>query len=179
MKYRIPHARVVVLLVGPDEVPFTIHKDLLCIHSGYFRTEFAKDHVDKVEYIVKFPETLVNIFGCFQNFIYTGKVYDKDGGKEIPDYSLLMGLWKLATQLCTAHLKVAVLNTMIERRRLTSRIPGTSLLIQAWKETEEGSGLRKLLIDWAAEHCRFNSHVFYLLIFLSVLKLNILEWRVT
>jgi hypothetical protein len=51
-----------------------------------------------------------------------------------------------------APLRVAVLNAMAERRQLTSTIPGTSLLIQAWKETEDGSGLRKMLIDWTAEH---------------------------
>jgi hypothetical protein len=54
-----------------------------------------------------------------------------------------------------APLRVAVLNAMAERRQLTSTIPGTSLLIQAWKETEEGSGLRKMLIGWTAEHSTF------------------------
>jgi hypothetical protein len=66
-----------------------------------------------------------------------------------------MGVWKLATQLLMAPLRVAVLNAMAERRQLTSTIPGTSLLIQAWKETEEGSGLRKMLIGWTAEHSTF------------------------
>jgi hypothetical protein len=33
-------------------------------------------------------------------------------------------------------------------------IPGIELLEVAWKETEEGSGLRKMLIEWAAEHSK-------------------------
>ena len=107
-----------------------------------------------MEHIVRLPDTSIGTFGCFQNFIYTHKVYDKDGGKEIPDYTLLMGVWKLATQLQMAPLRVAVLNTMAERRQLTSNIPGTSLMIQAWDQTEEGSGLRKMLIGWAAEHSK-------------------------
>jgi hypothetical protein len=81
-------------------------------------------------------------------------VYDKNGAKAIPDYALLMGVWKLATQLQMAPLRVAVLNTMAERRQLTSSIPGTSLIMQAWNQTEEGSGLRKMLIEWAAEHSK-------------------------
>jgi hypothetical protein len=68
-----------------------------------------------------------------------------------------MGVWKLATQLQMAPLRVAVLNTMAERRQLTSNIPGTSLMIQAWNQTEDGSGLRKMLIGWAAEHSEYSS----------------------
>ena len=66
-----------------------------------------------------------------------------------------MGIWKLATRLRMAPLRVAVLDAMAERRQLTSHIPGTPLLIQAWQETEEGSGLRKMLIGWAAEHSMY------------------------
>lgn len=151
-----PHPIFVIILVGPDEVPYGIQKDLLCAQSPYYRKEFSKDpQVNKVEYIVRLPDTNVGTFGCFQNFIYTGKVYDKEGGKGIPDYTRLMGVWRLATQLQMAPLRVAVLNTMAERRQLTSNIPGTSLMIQAWEQTEEGSGLRKMLISWAAEHSKF------------------------
>jgi hypothetical protein len=153
MRNSDPHPIFVIILVGPDEIPFGIQKDLLCAQCPYYRQEFAKDpQINKVEHLIKLADTDVSTFGCFQNFIYTGKVWDKDGGKEIPDYTVLMGVWKLATQLQMAPLRVAVLNAMAERRRLTSSIPGTPLLIQAWKETEEGSGLRKMLISWAAEH---------------------------
>ncbi|KUJ10383.1 Bromodomain-containing protein [Mollisia scopiformis] len=107
-----------------------------------------------VELIVRLPGTDVDTFGCFQNFIYTGHVYDKAGGKAIPEYPLLMNIWKLATHLRMAALRVAVLDAMAERRQLTSYIPGPPLLIQAWKETEEGSGLRIMLIRWTAEHMR-------------------------
>ena len=66
-----------------------------------------------------------------------------------------MNVWKLATLLRMAPLRVAVLDVMAERRQVTSHIPGTPLLIQAWQETEEGSGLRRMLIGWAAEHSMY------------------------
>jgi hypothetical protein len=109
-----------------------------------------------VELIVKLPDTNVDTFGCFQNFIFTGEVYDK-ARVSIPDYSLLMGVWKLATKFKMAPLRVAVLDVMNERRQQTSCIPGTPLLVQAWKETEEGSGLRMMLITWAAEHSEYTN----------------------
>jgi hypothetical protein len=70
-----------------------------------------------------------------------------------------MGVWKLATRLRMAPLRVAVLDVMAERRQLTSHIPGTPLLIQAWQETEEGSGLRRMLIGWAAEHSMYTHYI--------------------
>lgn len=72
----------------------------------------------------------------------------------VPDYPILMGVWKLATQLQMAPLRVAVLDAMAERRQQTSFIPSTELLMEAWRQTEEGSGLRKMLIEWAAEHSK-------------------------
>lgn len=56
-----------------------------------------------------------------------------------------------------APLRISVLDVMNERRQQTASIPGTHLLIQAWKETEEGSGLRTMLITWAAEHSKSES----------------------
>ena len=146
-----------IILVGPDEIPFGIQKDLLCAQSPYYREEFNKGAENQVEHIVKLPDTDVDTFGCFQNFIYTGAVYDKASAREIPDYPLLMNIWKLATFLKMAPLRLAVLDVMAERRQQTSLIPGTPLLIQAWRETEEGSGLRAMLIQWAAEHSKYAS----------------------
>lgn len=51
-------------------------------------------------------------------------------------------------------LRVAVLNAMADRRISTDMIPSTNMLIQAWKETEDGSGLRLMLIGWVAEHSK-------------------------
>lgn len=136
-------------------MPFGIQKDLLCAQSPYYRQEFAQSKNDRVEHIVKLPDTDHVTFGCFQNFIYTGEVYDKRAGKEIPDYPVLMGVWRLATFLKMAPLRVAVLNAMAERREQTDSVPSAQLLIQAWKETEEGSGLRKMFIGWAADYSKF------------------------
>jgi hypothetical protein len=110
--------------------------------------------------LVKLPHTTQAAFGCFQNFIYTGKVYDRELGQGIPDYHLLLDVWKLATELQMPPLRVAVMNAMADRRMATSMIPGAPLLIQAWKETEEGSGLRLMLIGWAAEHSMFSGLIF-------------------
>ncbi|KAE8450492.1 hypothetical protein EG329_006222 [Mollisiaceae sp. DMI_Dod_QoI] len=150
-----PHPLFAIFFVGPNEIPFGIQRDLLFAQSPYYREHYPREvPINTVEFIIKLPDYDVETFGCFQNFIYTGQVYDKAGGKVIPDYPLLLNVWKLATYLKMAALRVAVLDVMAERRQLTSCIPGTPLLIQAWKETEDGSGLRIMLVRWAAEHMR-------------------------
>jgi hypothetical protein len=153
--HSLPHPAFVILLVGKDEIPFGIQKDLLVAQSPFYREEFAKpEWENKIELLVKLPNTEVATFGCVQNFIYTGNVYDSAGGVMVPEYTLLMEIWKLATELKMAPLRSAVLDVMAERRQLTNAIPGIELLKQAWKETEEGSGLRKMLVEWAAEHSK-------------------------
>jgi len=146
-----PHPAFVIILVGAQEVPFGIQKDLLCAKSPYYRHIFSNAE-GKVEYIVKLPGTEPQTFGCFQNFLFTGTIHKAD--QEVASYATLLGVWKLATELQMSELRVAVLDAMAERRRQTSNIPGAPLLIQAWQETEEGSGLRLMLIAWAAEHSK-------------------------
>lgn len=43
---------------------------------------------------------------------------------------------------------------MAECRKLTEHIPSTPLLVQVWRDTPEGSSIRKLLLSWAAEYMR-------------------------
>lgn len=45
---------------------------------------------------------------------------------------------------------------MAERRQQLGFVPRTTLYTEAWSQTEEGSGLRKMLIEWAAEHSKFS-----------------------
>jgi len=150
-----PHPIFVIILVGDGEVPFGIQKDLLCAKAPYYRYQFANANQASIEHIVKLPDTTIDAFGCFQNFLYSGKVYNKEAGEEVPEYFQLLEVWKLASKMQMPPLRVAVLNAMADRRLATSMIPGTRLLIQAWKETEDGSGLRLMLIGWAAEHSKF------------------------
>jgi len=46
------------------------------------------------------------------------------------------------------------LEAMRECRRITQHIPATPLLVQVWEDTPDGSPLRRLLLQWAAEYVR-------------------------
>lgn len=141
-----------IILIGPNEHPFGIQKDFLCEQSEYFKDYFASRDKDTVEHLVKLPDATEEVFGLAQNYMFTGHVV-ADSSK-MPSYEALVGLWRLGHKLGIDGLCERTLEAMIECRRLTQRIPSTPLLIQVWKDTPEGSTIRKLLLSWAAEYMR-------------------------
>ena len=143
-----PHPELVVILVGPDEIPFGLQKNFLCAKSSYYRKKLADR--DDVEYVERLPNCPVEVFGFVQNFMYTGAVIPDDN--TLPSYEILIGVWKLGHDLRIDGLCDHTLDAMIEVRRVTTRIPSTPLLVQVWKDTPEGCSIRKLLLGWAAEY---------------------------
>ncbi|GKT92965.1 ankyrin repeat-containing protein [Colletotrichum tofieldiae] len=135
-----PHPTFLIVLVGPDEKPFGIHKDFLCARSTHYRDHFKKEIAtpDTVEHVVKLPHTTPEVFGLAQLFLFTGQVSEEVD--KFPSYEALIGVWKLGHELGvqTAY----------------SADSRHSLLVQVWKDTPEGSTIRKLLLSWAAEYMR-------------------------
>ncbi|KAK2018177.1 Bromodomain-containing protein [Colletotrichum eremochloae] len=150
-----PHPTFLIVLVGPNEKPFGIHKDFMCARSTYYRDLFKKQEnatTDTIEHVVKLPHTTPEVFGLTQLFLFTGQVSEEVG--TFPSYEALIGVWKLGHELGIDGLCDKTLEAMKECRRLTRQIPATPLLVQVWKDTPEGSTLRKLLLSWAAEYMR-------------------------
>ncbi|KAL1899072.1 hypothetical protein Sste5346_002994 [Sporothrix stenoceras] len=121
----------------------------------------------ETEHVVHLNDVSVEAFSYAQNFLYTGNVLPDTssgsssnngaGGKEdpsIPSYDLLVSIWKLGDTLGIDGLCERALEAMAENRRLTQSIPDTNTLVQVWKDTPEGSSIRKLLLSWAAEYLR-------------------------
>lgn len=146
-----PHPLFVIALVGPEETPFGIQKDFLCSKSTFYKKYFDETP-DSLETLVKLPDTPVEVFAYAQNYLYTGQVFPSLGN--LPTYEVLIGVWKLGNQLGIEGLCDATLDAMAECRRVTEHIPATPLLVQVWKDTPEGSSIRKLLLSWAAEYMR-------------------------
>ncbi|KAK4125957.1 Bromodomain-containing protein [Parathielavia appendiculata] len=147
-----PHPIFVIALVGPEETPFGIQKDFLCSKSSYYRKFFDESPNESLENLVRLPDTPVEVFAYAQNFLYTGNVFPNFDN--LPTYEVLIGVWKLGHDLGIDGLCDATLDAMAECRRITQHIPATPLLVQVWKDTPEGSSIRKLLLSWAAEYMR-------------------------
>lgn len=148
-----PHPVFVIILVGPEEEPFGLQLDFLCARSAYYRQYFFEtQHEQSIERIVRIPDTMPEMFGYVQNYMFTGQVFPNLD--HMPSYEVLIGVWKLGHNLIIEGLCDATLEAMAECRRITQRIPATPLLVQVWQDTPEGSSIRKLLLSWAAEYMR-------------------------
>lgn len=66
---------MVIVKVGPLEKEFHIHKGLICHYSEYFRDAF-KAGFQESEGMVKLNQDEVDVFQCFFNWLYTGKLLD-------------------------------------------------------------------------------------------------------
>lgn len=139
--------------MGPEEEPFGLQLDFLCARSAYYRQFFFENqHEQSIERIVRIPDTMPEMFGYVQNYMFTGQVFPNLD--HMPSYEVLIGVWKLGHNLIVEGLCDATLEAMAECRRTTQRIPATPLLVQVWQDTPEGSSIRKLLLSWAAEYMR-------------------------
>ncbi|KAH6687717.1 hypothetical protein F5X68DRAFT_6213 [Plectosphaerella plurivora] len=146
-----PHMRFVVILVGGERVPFAMHLNFLRARSGYI-SEMYRPGTAGIENVMDMPDTTPEIFGYAQHFLFTGLIIPE--GHEVPPYEDLIGLWHLGDTLKIDGLCDKTLEAMHQCRRATQRIPSTPLLVQAWKDTPEGSSIRQLLLSWAAEYMR-------------------------
>jgi len=129
-------------------VAFGIQKDFLIAKSAYFQKYFAEKKEEKIEDVVRFPETDPVVFGLAQLFIFTGTISTAPG----PGYDLLIAVWKLGLELGIDGLCDEALRAMTEYRAETNSIPAIDLLVKVWKSTPEGSPIRTLLLSWMAEY---------------------------
>lgn len=66
----------VKILVGQDETPFSIHKDLLCHYSSYFRAALNGGFEEAAKNEIKLLDEDPQIFNVFLEWLYTGNLYE-------------------------------------------------------------------------------------------------------
>lgn len=137
-------------MVGPDEIPFGLQKDLLCSVSGHFKRYFDDAPDNVIEHVVRIPETSAGVFGLAQNYMYTQEVWPDD--HSVPTYDDLFALWQLGLKYEIDGLCDKTLECMQEVKQRTRQIPGATLVSRVWKETEEGTPIRRLFLQWAEEY---------------------------
>lgn len=64
---------IVIVIVGPTEHHFDLHKGLLCSWSGFFKAALNGNFIE-TEGTVKLPEQDPETFRYFVNWLYTGKL---------------------------------------------------------------------------------------------------------
>lgn len=73
-------SRLVTIKVGPKAMSYSVHKDLLCHYSSYFRGALTGGFAEARSHEITLVEEETWIFDIFVNFLYTGRLYEEKPG---------------------------------------------------------------------------------------------------
>ncbi|KAI1345028.1 TFIID associated protein [Xylariaceae sp. FL0016] len=172
-----PHPHSIILLagIGDEAEAFSIHRDLLFMKAPWFEKFFADRETKKAEQAQKADGEPVprgdkqnteedatvahledvdpELLGLAQRHMYTGSI-KPNNTKQMLGYEKLVDAYKLAHRLGMEEMCNEVVEVMKESYESSHLVPGPSLLVKVWKDTPEGSIIRRLLLKWAVAYIR-------------------------
>ncbi|THZ08701.1 hypothetical protein D6C91_10073 [Aureobasidium pullulans] len=142
---------IVVVEVGPEKQAFSIHKDLLCFYSDYFRGAFDSSFKEAAEGKSSLPTEDPAILDIFNGFIYTRQLRDATDFQG-PDllYGTLVALWIFGDKYIVPALQNKAIDAFKERSDKLRSIAWDSHLRKIYDNTLHGSPLRRIMTDMMA-----------------------------
>ncbi|THY80361.1 hypothetical protein D6C92_10628 [Aureobasidium pullulans] len=115
---------IVVVEVGPEKQAFSIHKDLLCFYSDYFRGAFDSSFKEAAEGKLSLPTEDPAIFDIFNGFIYTRQLRDATDVRGLDLlYGTLVALWIFGDKYIVPALQNKAIDAFKERSDKLKSIP--------------------------------------------------------
>ncbi|TID26889.1 50s ribosomal protein l17 [Venturia nashicola] len=139
---------MVIVKVGPSEKEFHIHKGLICHYSEFFRGAF-KGGFQENEGAVTLDEDRVDVFQCFSNWLYTGKLLAEDQKFDLEkagDSKHLLGIYVFAEARGIPRLKNEIVNHVLSSVVNQKCIP-INHIRYVYENTPEKDKMRALLVD--------------------------------
>ena len=151
---------MITILVGEEEHPFTVHKDMLCAKSKFFKAACSKVWASGREKIVRQPEGMPGDFQIYVEWVYNSKIsLDTDDVNK--QQNTLMDLYILGDVLDDYQLRNATLKRLIANTQNGLRL-NSEQLHKVYEFTMAGSPLRKFLVHWVLmtfEHDDIKAHI--------------------
>ncbi|KAI5251711.1 putative autophagy protein Apg5 [Aureobasidium subglaciale] len=141
-------ASLVTVEVGAEKKRFTIHKNLLCFYSDYFRGAFNGNFKEANEKKISLPDEDLGLFWIFHGFIYTNRLCDTDdkAGSDIQS-RVLIKLWFFGDKYLAPAFQNMAMDCLI--KRINENGLKTNVVIKnIYNNTMSGSPLRKVVVDW-------------------------------
>ncbi|THX02320.1 hypothetical protein D6D13_08371 [Aureobasidium pullulans] len=146
------YKNTVVLSVGPSKQEFTVHKELLCFYSDFFRAAFNGSFKEATEGRIELPDAQLDVFEIFQVWLYSRSLLNTEDLQDQPDYqkypsfSTLARLWVFGDKYQIPLLQNCAADAILQYTKDKNRFC-TNVLKTAYDHTMEGSPLRRLAID--------------------------------
>lgn len=150
---RSDYAETITVLVGPDEVSFTAHKEQICARATFFRAACSKHWREGQERVVRLPAHEPDVFLAYLHWMYTGKL-DMTLIEEPlillnpPSYLNLGKVWSFGSYIGDNRFCNTVVDLALER---FDALPGRPVkpltLQQVWTMVHPDSAIRRLFKD--------------------------------
>ncbi|THZ18857.1 hypothetical protein D6C91_05343 [Aureobasidium pullulans] len=134
----------VTLVVGRSKKAYTLHKDLLCFYSDYFRAAFNGSFKEAAERKIELSDVEEEVFEFFQLWLYTRRLNLFE-----TTFSMLAKLWIFGDQHQMPLLQNCSVDTML-LKRIKQKAFSPDALGVAYANTLAGSPLRRAVIDIAS-----------------------------
>ncbi|KAI4727085.1 hypothetical protein E4T49_05135 [Aureobasidium sp. EXF-10728] len=142
------YKETVILVVGAAKEHYTLHKELLCFYSDFFRAAFNGSFKEATERKIELPETEAEVFEAFQAWLYTQKLPKNEikPAKMYPEWPLLTKLWIFGDKYQFPLLQNNVADAMLDKVDKDAESP-VYVLNLAYENTTPNAPLRKIVVD--------------------------------
>ncbi|KAH0363443.1 hypothetical protein KCU65_g7390, partial [Aureobasidium melanogenum] len=134
----------VTLIVGTEKKPYTVHKDLLCFYSDYFRAAFQGSFKEAAERKIDILGVRNDIFEHFQVWLYTRRL-----DFATLSFEAIVRLWIFGDQHQISLLQNYTVDCLFYKRVKENVFP-TNVVPFIYDNTPTGSALRRAVIEIAS-----------------------------
>lgn len=143
------------MLVGPSEQVFTVHKEVICANSKFFRAACSERWIEGKEKKIKLPDVEASLFRCYLVWVYGAKIdVERFTNEEIDNLSGGVGV------LVAKYLELYILGDVLDDVRLRNKVLQTLVLdtktalypqtvARVWEKTPDNSPVRRMFVDRA------------------------------
>jgi hypothetical protein len=134
--------------VGAAKEHYTLHKDLLCFYSDFFRAALNGSFKEAVERKIELPDVKIEVFETFQVWLYTQTLpKNEDEATEVyPAFARLIRLWIFGDKYQIPLLQNNAMDAMLAKVDEDQQVP-TKVLNLAYENTVLNSPLRRAITD--------------------------------
>ena len=142
-------------MVGPagKEQRFTIHKDLVCASSKFFKVACSKRWAEGRAKQVRLDEVRTDTFRAYVVWVYAEKITANKSTQAdakaaaLDEFTEMVDLYLLGEYLDDLRLRNAAMKALITNGKLWAIQLRPGLVDHIWKSTLPDSFLRKLIVD--------------------------------
>ncbi|KAI9738795.1 MAG: hypothetical protein M1834_008302 [Cirrosporium novae-zelandiae] len=147
MPLRFMFKTIVKVEIGPESIPFWVHKEIICSQSPFFHVAFNGSFKEAIDQAIKLPEDSPEVFEYFMQWLYTGSLAHEAVDSDKPAFHILIRLYILADKLSIPQLKIDLVSKFIDTAEQKNCVPNADDTHIVYEELRESSPMRLLVLD--------------------------------